>query len=215
MVMRMDKALSRQYISVSYGRFLSFGGNQRRAQKSITRRCGCGVIACTDLSLYVAGRRQPIPSDEYNTLAETMRRKYLPLLPRFGTNGWMLAWGMNRYFKKHGIRLRAGWGVRKGRLRRAMGEMLSRDIPVILSIGQNFPFIWRKNRLNLYRLTDSGYAAVSSTKAHYVTITGMDDSWLHISSWGQKYYINWDEYVEYVERHSSWIISNILYIGAR
>ena len=209
----MDKALQNPYISVSYGEGLfSFGGNQRRAQRKITRSCGCGVIACTDLALYLNNHPMPIDAKEYNTLAESMRRKYLPLMPRLGTSGWMLALGMNLYFKRNGLKMRASWGVRKSRLRRCVAEMLSRELPVVLSIGQNFPLVWRKTRLNLYKSTDKGLVAVSSVKAHFVTVTGMDDEWFRVSSWGQEYFIRCSEYTDYVDKHSSWLISNILYI---
>ena len=48
-----------------------------------------------------------------------------------------------------------------------------------------------------------------STKAHFVTITGMDEEWLRISSWGKEYFINRREYDDYVKTHSTWLVSNI------
>jgi len=218
----MTAELKNPYISVRYGGILSFGGSQRRSRNRITRRCGCGVIACADLLFYLgayhlgcgslAAGEMPVPSDEYESFTNKLKRSYMPLIPRFGTSGFALAWGLNRYFKKHRIRLKARWGVRRSKLRRTIEEMLSKDLPVILSIGNNFPLFWRKKKLKLYIKTDAGFSQTTSTKAHFVSVTGIDDEWLHISSWGQQYYIRWNEYVEFVDRYSSWAISNIVYL---
>ncbi|MBQ7707498.1 MAG: hypothetical protein IJT72_06950 [Lachnospiraceae bacterium] len=35
---------------------------------------------------------------------------------------------------------------------------------------------------------------------------------LEISSWGKKYYINFDEYISFVKKHDNFLFSNILYI---
>jgi len=214
--------LKNPYVSVSYGGFLSFGGSQRRAESRITRRCGCGIIASADLLLYLANYRKgcstlagselPVPSGEYESFTSMLKRRYMPLIPRFGTSGLALTWGLNRYFKKHRIPLKARWAVRKSRLRGCIEEMLSKDLPVILSIGNNFPLFWRRKKLNLYMKTDSGFVHTTSAKAHFVSVTGIDDEWLRISSWGQEYYIRWDEYTQFVDRYSSWTISNIIYI---
>lgn len=55
---------------------------------------------------------------------------------------------------------------------------------------------------------------------HYVTITGIyidevqNRTWLHVSSWGISYYIDFDEYINYLENYASFdgIATNILYI---
>ena len=87
------------------------------------------------------------------------------------------------------------------------------DIPVILSIGGNFPLIWKKDRLPLYRKTGDGvYIKSSSTRAHYVTVTGIEHGWLRISSWGQEWYINWREYRNFAWIKSCPLFSNICYI---
>ena len=52
-----------------------------------------------------------------------------------------------------------------------------------------------------------------STKDHYVTVTGMiqddDRLLLEISSWGQKFYIDYKEYTDYVKKCDNYIFSNI------
>ena len=207
----MRKHLLHPYISVQHDRLRSFGGDQRRAQKAITRKCGCGVIACADLLLYLEHRPLPVAAADYNALAEELRRRYLPLLPRFGINGLLLTLGLNRCLRSRSIHLRATWGVRPGRLQRCIGGMLARDLPVILAIGPNFPLFWRRKKLTLYKTaSDGSRRPAGSTCAHYVTVTAMDDEWLHISSWGEAYSIRWAEYRDYVKRCSSWLVSNIV-----
>ena len=57
-------------------------------------------------------------------------------------------------------------------------------------------------------------------KSHYVTVTGMlDDNiqgkiYLEISSWGKKFYIDFDEYCKFVEKNGflKTTLCNILYI---
>ncbi|MCA5962640.1 hypothetical protein LC724_22785 [Blautia sp. RD014234] len=94
--------------------------------------------------------------------------------------------------------------------------MLAHDIPVILLVGPNFPFVWGKHRLNMYHRSPEGeYSPSCQIKAHFVTVTGMDDTWMRVSSWGKEYYINRQEYVNYVKKHSSFLISNICYIKSR
>ena len=55
----------------------------------------------------------------------------------------------------------------------------------------------------------------ASTKAHYVTVTGSEDRFFRISSWGKLFYIDKGEYFSYIKQHSSSVISNILKIERR
>ena len=54
---------------------------------------------------------------------------------------------------------------------------------------------------------------------HYVTITGVytDDvknkTFFRVLSWGREYYIKYRDYIDYVNEFSSYLFSNILYIG--
>ena len=91
--------------------------------------------------------------------------------------------------------------------------MLSRDIPVILSVGPNFPVFWRKNRLPFYiRSADGSYRKAAATKGHFVTATGIDAAWVRISSWGREYYINRSEYEKYTKENSLYAFSNLLFL---
>ena len=88
-----------------------------------------------------------------------------------------------------------------------------RDIPVILAVGPNFPLFWQKNNLPFYRRELDGTLVKSCTaRAHYVVVTGMDEEWLRISSWGREYYINREEYMAYGRKHSLPILNSIAVI---
>lgn len=192
-----------------------YGGSQSWCEKKTMRASGCGVIACAQLIFHERGKsnyRAVISKAEFMDIVEHLRRHYLIVLPYFGLNGLVMSWGINRYFRRNSIKLKAHWGVWPWKLWEYVAEMLNHDILAIISIGPNFPAIWGKHKLNLCQKTADGYITVTQTVGHYVSITAMDDEWLTVSSWGRLYYINKQEYMTYVKRHSNWLFSNILYV---
>ena len=128
-------------------------------------------------------------------------------------NGITLMIGMNRYFSKEKLPYRAIWNIRGKKILSKIDSMLSNDIPVIFSVGPNFPKFWGKQTVKLYKKTAQGnYIPATKVKAHYMIITGRDDMWIQISSWGKEYYMNFIEYQEYIKKYSSFIVSNIICI---
>jgi hypothetical protein len=128
----------------------------------------------------------------------------------------MLAGGLNRYFRGHRIELKAGWRMFSFGLWETISKMLEEDIPVIFSIGANFPKVWENQKLKLYvRLGNDTYISTTSVNAHYVTVTGMDERWLEVSTWGKRYYIDREEFTRYVRRHSCYLFSNIVGVKSR
>ena len=199
------------------------GGDQRWLKSPAAQKYGCGVVAAVDLLLYLHrhGEGQSeffrgvpegdIPWEVYDYCADRLRKRYLPLLPLFGLNAWVLAAGLNRYFREYRLPYRAGWGGAPGRLWAEMEAMLARDIPVILCIGVNFPF--PKHKLGLYQGEDPREAG--ATRAHYVTVTGLDEEWMTVSSWGQVYQARREEFDRYRYRHSCGLYSNIVKVRRR
>ena len=207
--------LRRPYPQVQAGARIGYGGNQMWAENENIRQCGCGPVAALDLLHYLSpdDSRSPLPLYAYNAELQMICRRYLPLIPRSGINGLMLAVGVNRLFHHRGLPYYAVWACSGGRLWERVREMLEQDIPVILAVGPNFPLVWQKNRLRFYiKTADGAFCPASAAKSHYVTVTGMDDDWLRIASWGREYYISKREYEAYIRRHSSYLFSNILYI---
>ncbi len=196
------------------------GGSQRWLKSETAQKYGCGLVAATDLLLYLHRYGEgtsdffrgipegPIPWEVYDYCADRLRKRYLPLLPPFGLNAWVLAGGLNRYFREYRLPCRARWGVPPGRLWQAMESMLVRDIPVILCIGVNFPF--PRHKLGLYQ--GEGHCEAGATRAHYVTVTGLDKDWMRISSWGQIYDIRREEFDRYRRWHSCGFYTNLVWI---
>ena len=207
------------------GRLL-YGGDQTLSADRSMRACGCGVVACQDLLIYLCrfhgchadrmsalARPGLIDHDDYDRCSLELKRRYLPLIPRHGINGVTLALGLNRIFRRNGMPYRAHWGVGSGKLWTTIEAMLRDDLPVILSIGPNFPLFWQHNTLTFYgKKADGRLVPLSRARAHYVSVTGIDAVWLRISSWGREYYISRREYEEYVKAHSMLLVSNILVV---
>ena len=215
------------YISVRKGQTRTFGGSQMYSASKTMREVGCGVIAALDLLLYLnrvhLGSRcemfsaaledGSIDEKEYDELARSLSRRFFPIIPKLGINGLMLAAGLNVFFRRYHFPFRASWGAGSRHLAERIADMLSRDIPVILSIGPNFPLFWQKNELNFYVQVSHGeMKRACSIKSHYVTVTGMDDTHFRISSWGREYYIDRQEYLSYIRHHSGSLVSNIVFI---
>ena len=205
----------------------SFGGNQRWLTSTVLQRCGCGVVAALDLVRYLHLYRDGcassffvgiadsanLPCPVYDLCAKRMQRGYVPVLWPIGTDGLSLAAGVNRYFRRYQIPLHAVWGLSHRRLWERIEEMLQQDIPVVLSIGNNFPRIWRREKAALYRkAADDSLRETCRVRAHFVTVTALDGEWMQVSSWGSAYWIRRKEYEEFCRKQSSSPLCNILYI---
>ena len=219
--------IQNNYISVDNGLRRSFGGNQMASASRTMREVGCGVIAALDLLLYLcrfhpdcrcdffaeAAEDGCIDEHEYDELAQKLSSRFFPMIPKLGINGLMLAAGLNRFFRCYRLPFRASWGFGCGRLFSEIEQMLSRDIPVILSVGPNFPLFWQKHELSFYTSRPDGTLfRACGIIAHYVMVTGIDEKHLQISSWGREYYIDRGEYMDYIRRRSGSIVSNIVKI---
>ncbi len=221
-----DIRLSRPIISVFSKGQGSVGGNQRLFENSTMRGYGCGVIAGADLLYYLAltrpewatpytgvPRGNEVSFEHYSRLCERLRHSFMPIIPRFGKTGPALALGLNAYFSRYSIPLRARWCIGHEQLFPRIEEMLKADFPVIFSVGANFPLFWGKHRVRLYTRSDSGsLSAAAGTRAHFMTVTGIDKDFLRVSSWGKEYFISRREYTAYVKAHGCPVTSNIMYI---
>lgn len=219
--------LQHPYISVDVHGKASYGGGQQFSANPMIRRSGCGIIAATDLLLYLNARHlhgsvdffdglletEPIPFPAYTTCISRMNQRYFPMIPYAGINGLMLMDGVRRFLHEQRMPYSARWCFSPGNLWSRTETMLRQDIPVVMSVGPNFPKIWGKRRVRFYIKTgDKSYTPSAGAKQHYFTVTGMDESWLCISSWGRLYYINRRDFEEYIHRHSLSFVSNVLLV---
>lgn len=220
-------SLAHPYPGLIHNGSISYGGNQLWSDNADIRKCGCGLVAAMDLIIYLCRyhrgcrymdmtgifNEEYISPIDYDAQLQALKRRYLPLIPKFGMNAFVLICGLNRIFHDCHIPYKAHWSLDKDKLWLRMQEMLERDIPVILAIGPNFPLVWGKNLLSLYvKLPNGEYRKSSGVKAHFVTVSGLDKDWLCISSWGSKLYINRHEYEAYASKHSGTILSSALFL---
>lgn len=218
--------LEHPYVRIVKGDTISYGGCQLWSGSQALRRCGCGPVAALDAAIYGSRahgggdrlldclpREGPIPLELYERLLEKLVRRYVPVVPPFGTNPTALTLGLNRLFRAEDIPLRAHVLPATKAAWPRVWNSLQQDSPALLAIGQNFPKLWQKNHLRFYvRRPDGSYAPASGAKAHFVAVTDMEDEWLRISSWGRMYYIRLPEFDRYVEEHSASLICGVITI---
>ena len=219
--------IKNRYPGVIKNGLVSYGGNQMWSDNAAIRKCGCGLVAALDITLYacrfhggggklllaVPAGNTPTPLPVYNKLLISLWKKYLPVVPPVGINHAVLTLGLNRLFRDEHIPLKAHVGLASDKMWDRIETSLLADLPVILAIGQNFPYVWQKNKLSFHvKQPDGRYPAITAAKAHFVTITGMDEERLQISSWGNKYYVNRIELKQYIKAHSTSFISGIVYM---
>ncbi|MBO5054792.1 MAG: hypothetical protein J6C64_00345 [Lachnospiraceae bacterium] len=203
-----------------------FQGNENRKQDKRKQMSGCGVVALSDILLYLAGRREACYSEESvryagRILDEEEYKEYYNSIYELlggirsgnGISGLNLKLKFNKLSRKNNWSLRALWGLNGEKIYIRMEEMLKNDIPVILCIPMMLLKKDKNDRLNFY-----GGKEIQSVNAHYVVVTGVfrkpdGESYLEISSWGKKYYINRNEYDTFIHTHfMGTILGNILYI---
>ncbi len=190
------------------------------------RGFGCGPVAALmvlcHLSLYHPDGQSaplsalsPVPTKEQCTqLLDTVGQRYFPVIPRYGMNGLSLALCMNRYFRRYRMDYRATWYARRMGLLEKTAEMLEADIPVVFSVGPDFPLIWQKHPVPLYGNRGDSMPQCS-VRAHYMVATGLDDQWLTLSSWGRKYALSVPDWLHHHRYHSGGLVDGILYIRKR
>lgn len=218
------------YNNETYGKYLT----SQNIAKS-----GCGLISSADGLLYICRKmgisnyviknwyqNDVIDINDYAEYIWYMESTQLGVDSTLGLNGYSMAHGLNNYYSLHDIDLKATWGVDKDDILDKTIEMLKNDIPVTLSIGPYALGLKDGYGVNFYiEDTSSSTPAYinrpwSSDKVnnHYVTVTAViiDDitnkTYLQISSYGEKYFIDYDEYEEYIGYKLSGF-SNILYIS--
>jgi len=215
-------------IGIQTGGMVSFGGDQGRFPDRAIRRCGCGLIAATDLLLYLQtyhGAEIPflppkkdgiLTQTQYAQAVDAVRRHGLQPVYPFGLTGFTLAGGLERIFRSCGLGLRASWFVPSGKLFAQAEHMLAADLPVIFSAGNNFPLVFGNRRLALYNRPFASYDSIAdATKGHFFTVTGMKDNWVQISSWGRRLYFQRDEFERYAKNASSPLLCSMVRLEQR
>ncbi len=232
--------LTGQYIQVSQNKGkITYGGDQGffagascGSPDERKQKLGCGITAFGDLLLYLAGRdikyriretenyeNRILSEEEYKSYYNQIYEYLGGIQPKaqWGLSGLRLQRRFNRMARRQGWKLRAKWGCCGRWIYKRTLEMLHKDIPVILCIPILFGNRNKDKGIILYKKDGDAYRKVQTVSAHYVTVTGVikEDRgpYFEISSWGKRYYINWQEYKHLIYGNFlGTILGNILYI---
>ena len=221
---RGTKELKRPYLGVRLGGSVLYGGSQTLLKQRFLRLSGCGAVAGVELLRYllpegekagpVSGAPEKgISADEWRPMLVRMAHRWFHVIPRVGMTGLALAVRLDLFFLLHRLPYRARRCFSGKKLFSRMEEQLGRDVPVILTIGRNFPCFWKKERVPFYvKAADGSLLRVSGATGHFVTVTGMDERTLTISSWGKRFLVLRDDLTEYVRRHGTWLTTNMILV---
>lgn len=183
----------------------AYGGNQHWCDTEVMKLRGCGAVAAANVILTLQGKLC-VEKEEYQQLVRELSRRYLWVIPKIGLDGFSLQFGMNRYFRRMHMPYRTRWGCRRKILWEEVRRMLDEGIPVIIAVGPNFPFFWKAEKVRLY----SRGRAVLRVHDHYMTVTGMNEEWITVSSWGKCYEIYKAEFEEYQRKYSNGLLTSVL-----
>ncbi|MBO4449125.1 MAG: hypothetical protein J5777_00915 [Clostridiales bacterium] len=171
----------------------SFGGSQMWAPTPLMQNCGCGIIAGLDTVMRLSGEGE-LARDEYikrfNEASRYIRPIILPgkhVKPRkiFG-NEFLGSFGVSTGRFRRGIKklaLSRGIGIKiKGfifKYEEKVKKYLDMGVPVIALIAAPF------NNVKLLNC----HGVPFNVGFHWVTVTGIDDRYMEVSSWGGMYKI--------------------------
>lgn len=246
------------YVAVMKDGISSYGGSQmwfpdkgRFSKDYVLRTYGCGSIATADLLLYLAiqneamqtGLTSVVLQDEtgvkyenYDLYVRQIDKCYTHTRHIIAVLGPKVASAINTYSEDFDLGLKAAWRWKLSYydMLDIIEEMLALDIPIILSIGPNWPNLWGKKGISFYERKEIDFPDIDSSflkvkpyyyhavqqgiNGHYVVITGIVKDeiagriMLCISSWGKKYYINYEEYRDYIDTLSTTWLSSLVQI---
>ena len=193
--------------------------------------------AVTDLVLI----KDKIDFDNYTSYLRMINDEYTKTRRFLAVLGPKVASAINTYSHNYGLGLKASWKWKLNYydMYERIEEMLWKDLPIILSIGPNTPNLRGKKGIPFYELKEIDYqepkaeeevaseevskpyyyhAVKQNINGHYVVVTALIKDevtgriMLRISSWGKQYYINFEEYRDYVDNTGGTFTSSMIYI---
>ena len=183
-----------------------FGGNQDWLDPEILKY-SCGIVAAVNTCLYITGRTT-ITESEYIKLCEQFCNehpvdKFLIEKEIFGAIPSSMGDYIEDRCKEQGLSIKTSWNWYKGSDQYdIMKKMLADNIPVVWGLYSE------RKELTLYRYDEGNYVNDDDkVKSHYVVATAIyeqeqaDGSYrrmVEVSSWGERYYIDYDEYLDFV-----------------
>lgn len=199
---------------------LGFGGNQDWLDPKIVSH-SCGVVAAVNTYLYITGQTT-ITESEYADLCmqfcdEHPLDNFLIEKDIFGAIPSSMGDYIEDRGEEYGISISTRWNWYKGvNQYDTMKKMLADNIPVIwglYSVSEDLTF---------YKYEKDTYVARKHLNSHYVVATAIyeqeqaDGSYrrmVEVSSWGERYYIDYDEFLDFSEvyfiKHPDFTIGNV------
>lgn len=172
----------------------SFGGSQMWCRTPLMQNCGCGIIAGLDAVMRMTGEGE-IGREEYlerfDEAAKYIRPILLPgkhekpriifgseFLGSFGVSTGRFKRGLKKLAKSRNLNIRIKSFIFKYEER--VKFYLEQGVPLICLIAAPF------NNVKLLNGNDVPF----NVGFHWVTVTGIDDKFLEVSSWGGRYRIS-------------------------
>lgn len=208
--------LENNYISVqdqSYGGSQTYFRGVKGAFNKGRNLGGCGIVAIGDTISYLKNDTEFSSIDEYRSYFKSISKNALWIPTRLGLNFIHITLAAKSIFRKNKLSYKIKWCFSRKKLYTRIKGMLINNIPVILCIPKILKPSKNKEELSFY---DCSVNKVSKTHGHFVTVTGIYEDnnklYLQISSWGKKFYISFEEYVQFSKHHIFGFLGNILYI---
>lgn len=213
-----------------------YGGDQGwfKDERKELQEHGCGIIATVNLALYLSGRTMLTQEEYMQEVREFLNQSWTgrqEITHGTGYDAVSMTFYMNGFFYEQSMDNTAYWKLSQKHMLEDISRMLSDDLPVILEIGDGKK---DKNgvedKVKLYTVKGGEYCIEQETSDHYVTVTGLIEyeeggehkTMLEISTWGGMRYIDYDEYMAFIERQKEGsgvinqvvenALNNILYI---
>ncbi len=189
--MKEGVALKRNYVP---GSQMWFPRGKRFSGDTQLRGFGCGLVALEDFCIYRGLIPEPACREAYMEELRRMKRRYMPIVPQLGIAPYYLPLLINRYFRKNHMPVRIRRSFYPGHMEERIAAQLRKDLPVIFAAGPTIPLVFRRERLPLCKLQDGVAVKVSSVRAHYMTVVGLETdregtALLKVASWGDFYYV--------------------------
>ncbi len=218
---------NRQFVPIRYNNRTYYGGNQSwwSGEKNNVSNYGCGIIAMSNMELYINDCNEVYTYQEYKDYAnKRMQEQYSLRKIPFGaytllTN--VMEKGLKEKLQENNINSSVEWAkTYSSEHAKAMIEaMLRCDIPVVASyykkeIIDDYIF-FKEEKLKYYSLNENECKMNYAGKigSHYFTITGIVEiydgnryvKYGRISTWGEEYYINLDEYTSRLSNFTNFL----------
>jgi len=198
-----------------------FGISQTWSLDNRIRKWGCGASAAVMVIAYLGFyhdhdidvdlSKNLQTKNELADILDSIGASSIPIIPHIGINGIILSLSLNTFFIKNRMPYRASWVSGWDRIIKCTGEMLKNDIPVILSVGPDFPLFFKKHPIGLYQPSDMKKPA-RTVSGHYMVAVEMSDKFIRVSSWGKEYYISIEEWRKHHKLFSGGITDGIVAI---